>query len=69
MLTGLQVTAPAGNVVYSFKGTSGDKFQFVAPQSGMYKFFFHNSFSAPETISFYVHVGHIANEHDLAKDG
>jgi len=62
------VTAPAGNVVYSLKGTSGEKFQFVAPRSGMYKFCFHNSFSAPETISFYVHVGHIPNEHDLAKD-
>ncbi|KAH9298774.1 hypothetical protein KI387_030456, partial [Taxus chinensis] len=64
----LVVTAPAGNVVYNLKGSSGDKFQFRAPRSGMYKFCFHNSFSAPETISFYIHVGHIPSEHDLAKD-
>ncbi|XP_057844472.2 transmembrane emp24 domain-containing protein p24beta3 [Cryptomeria japonica] len=64
----LVVTAPAGNVVYNLKGTSGDKFQFKAPRSGMYKFCFHNSYSAPETISFYIHVGHIPREHDLAKE-
>ncbi|ERN01504.1 hypothetical protein AMTRI_Chr03g148250 [Amborella trichopoda] len=62
------VTAPAGNVVYTLKGTSGDKFGFKAPRSGMYKFCFHNSYSTPETVSFYIHVGHIPNEHDLAKD-
>lgn len=39
------------------------------PQSGIYKFCFHNPASTPETVSFYIHVGHIPNEHDLAKDG
>ncbi|GAB4851030.1 hypothetical protein Ancab_030328 [Ancistrocladus abbreviatus] len=62
------VTSPAGNVVHTIKGTSGDKFEFKAPQSGMFKFCFHNPYSAPETVSFYIHVGHIPNEHDLAKD-
>ncbi|KAJ4869802.1 Transmembrane emp24 domain-containing protein p24beta3 [Raphanus sativus] len=62
------VTSPAGNIVQTLKGTSGDKFEFKAPRSGMYKFCFHNPYSAPETVSFYIHVGHIPNEHDLAKD-
>ncbi|GAB2210223.1 hypothetical protein Drorol1_Dr00015483 [Drosera rotundifolia] len=62
------VTSPGGNNVKTIKGTSGDKFEFKAPRSGMYKFCFHNPSSAPETVSFYIHVGHIPNEHDLAKD-
>ncbi|KAB1218110.1 Transmembrane emp24 domain-containing protein p24beta3 [Morella rubra] len=62
------VTSPAGNTVHTLKGTSGDKFDFKAPRSGMYKFCFHNPYSTPETVSFYIHVGHIPNEHDLAKD-
>ncbi|OAY55690.1 transmembrane emp24 domain-containing protein p24beta3 [Manihot esculenta] len=64
----LTVTSPADNVVHTVKGTSGDKFEFKAPKSGMYKFCFHNPYSTPETVSFYIHVGHIPNEHDLAKD-
>jgi p24 family protein beta-1 len=51
------------------KGKSGDKFEFKAPRGGMYKFCFHNPYGAPETVSFYIHVGHIPNEHNLAKDG
>ncbi|KAH0891815.1 LOW QUALITY PROTEIN: hypothetical protein HID58_054244, partial [Brassica napus] len=47
------------------EGNIRDKF---APRSGMYKFCFHNPYSTPETVSFYIHVGHIPNEHDLAKD-
>ncbi|KAJ9182176.1 hypothetical protein P3X46_006200 [Hevea brasiliensis] len=64
----LTVTSPLDNVVHTVKGTSGDKFEFKAPRSGMYKFCFHNPYSTPETVSFYIHVGHIPNEHDLAKD-
>ncbi|RDX78906.1 Transmembrane emp24 domain-containing protein p24beta3, partial [Mucuna pruriens] len=62
------VTSPGGNIVYSLKGTSGEKFQFKASQNGIYKFCFHNPSPTPETVSFYIHVGHIPNEHDLAKD-
>ncbi|XP_057438624.1 transmembrane emp24 domain-containing protein p24beta3-like [Lotus japonicus] len=62
------VTNPGGNAVHSLKGTSGDKFEFKAPQNGIYKFCFHNPMSTPETVSFYIHVGHIPSEHDLAKD-
>ncbi|KAG9143085.1 hypothetical protein Leryth_006339 [Lithospermum erythrorhizon] len=62
------VTSPGGNVVHNLKGTSGDKFELKAPRSGMYKFCFHNPYSTPETVSFYIHVGHIPNEHNLAKD-
>ncbi|WCJ23866.1 Transmembrane emp24 domain-containing protein p24beta3 [Euphorbia peplus] len=62
------VTSPSNNLVHTIKGTSGDKFEFKAPRSGMYKFCFHNPYSTPETVSFYIHVGHIPNEHDLAKD-
>ncbi|KAE8663489.1 Transmembrane emp24 domain-containing protein p24beta3 [Hibiscus syriacus] len=62
------VTSPGGNTVHSSKGTSGDKFEFKAPRSGMYKFCFHNPYSTPESVSFYIHIGHIPTEHDLAKD-
>ncbi|KAG4916124.1 Transmembrane emp24 domain-containing protein p24beta3 [Glycine soja] len=62
------VTSPGGTLAYSLNGTSGDKFQFKASQNGIYKFCFHNPASTPETVSFYIHVGHIPNEHDLAKD-
>uniref|UniRef100_A0A0D6QZ68 GOLD domain-containing protein n=1 Tax=Araucaria cunninghamii TaxID=56994 RepID=A0A0D6QZ68_ARACU len=64
----LTVTAPGGNVVYTLKGSIGDKFQFTAPRRGLYKFCFHNSYAVPETVSFYIHVGHIPSEHDLAKN-
>ncbi|XP_020106360.1 transmembrane emp24 domain-containing protein p24beta3-like [Ananas comosus] len=64
----LVVTSPGGNTVYSLKGKSGEKFEFKAPRPGMYKFCFHNPYGAPETVSFHIHVGHIPNEHDLAKD-
>ncbi|MBA0713959.1 hypothetical protein Golax_012957 [Gossypium laxum] len=62
------VTSPLGNTVHELKGTSGDKFEVKAPRSGMYKFCFHNPHSAPETVSFHIHIGHIPTEHDLAKD-
>ncbi|PWZ24105.1 Transmembrane emp24 domain-containing protein p24beta3 [Zea mays] len=58
----------SGNTVYTLKGKSGEKFEFKAPRGGMYKFCFHNPYGAPETVSFYIHVGHIPNEHNLAKD-
>ncbi|XP_061369105.1 transmembrane emp24 domain-containing protein p24beta3-like [Gastrolobium bilobum] len=62
------VTSPGGNIVHALKGTSGDKFEFKATQNGLYNFCFHNPASTPETVSFYIHIGHIPNEHDLAKD-
>lgn len=65
----MQVTSPGGNVIHTIKGTSGEKFELKAPRSGMYKFCFHNPHSTPETVSFYIHVGHIPTEHDLAKNG
>ncbi|KAM7255767.1 hypothetical protein ACFE04_011508 [Oxalis oulophora] len=57
-----------GSIVHTIKGTSGDSFEFKAPRSGMYKFCFHNPHPTPESVSFYIHVGHIPGEHDLAKD-
>ncbi|XP_039046335.1 transmembrane emp24 domain-containing protein p24beta3-like [Hibiscus syriacus] len=63
------VTAPGGMIVHTEKGTAGNKFEVKAPLRGMYKFCFHNPHgSTPETVSFYLHIGHIPNEHDLAKD-
>ncbi|KAK6146029.1 hypothetical protein DH2020_019898 [Rehmannia glutinosa] len=62
------VTSPGGNTVHSLKGSTGDKYEFKAPTSGMYKFCFHNSHSTPESVSFSIHTGHIPNQHDLAKD-
>lgn len=63
------MNSPVGNTVHTVKGTSGDKFEFKAPRAGMYKFCFHNPQKTPETVSFYIHSGHIPNEHNLAKDG
>ncbi|KAH7434222.1 hypothetical protein KP509_06G006400 [Ceratopteris richardii] len=62
------VTAPSGLVVLSHQGTSGEKFEFRAPKAGPYKFCFHNKVGSPEDVAFYAHVGHIPNDHDLAKD-
>ncbi|KAL8171171.1 hypothetical protein V2J09_022975 [Rumex salicifolius] len=62
------VTSPGGNVVHTLKGTSGDKFELKAPRSGMYKFCFHNPSSTPDAVAFHIHVGHIPNDHNLAKD-
>lgn len=64
----LIVSSPAGNTVHSIHGSSGEKFEFKAPKGGLYKFCFHNPNDVPETVSFYIHVGHIPNEHDVAKD-
>ncbi|KAG9131907.1 hypothetical protein Leryth_022578 [Lithospermum erythrorhizon] len=63
-----KVTSPGGNIVYDVKGTSGEKFEIKAPLSGMYKFCFHSPYTTPETVSFYIHIGHIPSEHNLAKD-
>ncbi|KZV57052.1 transmembrane emp24 domain-containing protein p24beta3 [Dorcoceras hygrometricum] len=62
------VTSPDGNIVHTLKGTAEDKFEFKAPKSGMYKFCFHNPYPTPETVSFYIHVGHFPDKHNLAKD-
>ncbi|KAI4349465.1 hypothetical protein L6164_010051 [Bauhinia variegata] len=62
------VTSPGGYLVHSLEGSSGDKFEFKAPLSGTYKFCFRNPASTHETVSFHIHVGHIPNEHDLARD-
>ncbi|KAJ6846710.1 transmembrane emp24 domain-containing protein p24beta3 [Iris pallida] len=64
----LVVTSPGGNTVHTMKGTSGDKFEFKAPRGGMYKFCFHNPQRTRESVSFYIHSGHIPNEHQIAKD-
>ncbi|GAB4830424.1 hypothetical protein Ancab_020060 [Ancistrocladus abbreviatus] len=63
------VKSPQGTVVFSLRGTSGDKFQFKAPRSGIYDFCFHNPVGTPEIVSFYIHTGHIPNEEDKGKDG
>ncbi|XP_077239740.1 transmembrane emp24 domain-containing protein p24beta3-like [Tasmannia lanceolata] len=57
-----------GTTLQTIKGSSGEKFEIFAPRRGMYKFCFHNRNSASEIISFYIHVGHIPKEEELAKD-
>ncbi|GJR08211.1 transmembrane emp24 domain-containing protein p24beta3 [Tanacetum coccineum] len=42
VLSSSKVSSPGGNVVQTMKGTSGEKFEFKAPRSGMYQFCFHN---------------------------
>ncbi|KAK0581894.1 hypothetical protein LWI29_019232 [Acer saccharum] len=65
----MQVTSSQGDIVHYLKGASEDKFEFKAPYRGIYQFCFKNPSSTPEAVSFYIHVGHIPNEQDLAKDG
>ncbi|KAM7257609.1 hypothetical protein ACFE04_013350 [Oxalis oulophora] len=62
------VLSPTDNVIHMVKGTSGDKFELKSLKSGMYKFCFKNPSPTPETISFYIHVGHIPKEYELAQD-
>ncbi|XP_022728094.1 transmembrane emp24 domain-containing protein p24beta3-like [Durio zibethinus] len=62
------VTSPDGNLVHSLKGTSGDKFEFKAPRRGIYNFCFRNPLATPETVAFYIHVGHIPDENDVARN-
>ncbi|KAK8936880.1 Transmembrane emp24 domain-containing protein p24beta3 [Platanthera zijinensis] len=63
-----RVSSPTGNTVHSIHGSSGEKFEFKAPRGGLYKFCFRNPNEVPETVSFYIHTGHIPDQHDLAKD-
>ncbi|KAM7254146.1 hypothetical protein ACFE04_031828 [Oxalis oulophora] len=62
------VLTPNGNVMHIVKGTSGDKFELKALKAGMYKFCFRNPAATPETVSFYIHVGHVPTGNDLAQD-
>ncbi|CAN6439606.1 unnamed protein product [Victoria cruziana] len=59
------VTSPAGSVLYSLDRASSGQFRVTAPASGLYKICFHNPSSTYETVTFYIHTGHIPNEHDL----
>ncbi|KAE8805284.1 Transmembrane emp24 domain-containing protein p24beta3 [Hordeum vulgare] len=63
------VTSPGGNTIHTSKGKSSDNIEFKAPSGGIYKFCFHNPCGAPETVSFYIHIGRIPNVHNLAKYG
>lgn len=65
----LQVTGPTGGTMMTAKASGGQKFSFRAGRRGHYKFCFHNPTSAPEDISFSIHVGHIPVASDVAKDG
>ncbi|KAL8486478.1 hypothetical protein ACS0TY_023238 [Phlomoides rotata] len=62
------VTSAGGNIVHSVKGKQEGKFEFKTPTDGMHKFCFHNPTSVPDTVSFNIHVGHIPNTHNLAKN-
>lgn len=64
-----QVSAPDGRVVHTANTNEGEQFEFFAHRRGRYKFCFHNPSSAPEQITFYIHVGHIPGISDLARDG
>ncbi|BBN09656.1 hypothetical protein MPTK1_4g21570 [Marchantia polymorpha subsp. ruderalis] len=62
------VTGPTGGTMMTAKASGGQKFSFRAGRRGHYKFCFHNPTSAPEDISFSIHVGHIPVASDVAKD-
>ncbi|KAL2632397.1 hypothetical protein R1flu_017083 [Riccia fluitans] len=64
----LVVTGPAGGTITTMKSNGGDKFTFRAHKRGHYRFCFHNPTSVPEQISFSIHVGHIPQAAEVAKD-
>lgn len=65
----IQVTGPDGRNVHNTNTIDGEQFEFIAHHRGRYKFCFHNPLSAPEQVTFYIHVGHVPGIADLAKDG
>ncbi|KAG0561880.1 hypothetical protein KC19_9G100200 [Ceratodon purpureus] len=64
----LIVTGPDGRNVHNTNTIDGEQFEFIAHHKGRYKFCFHNPLSAPEQVTFYIHVGHVPGVEDLAKD-
>jgi hypothetical protein len=64
----LIVTGPDGRSVHNTNSIDGEQFEFIAHRRGRYKFCFHNPLSAPEQVTFYIHVGHVPGVGDLAKD-
>ena len=65
----MQVTGPDGRTVHTASTNDGEQFEFFAHRRGRYKFCFNNPLSAPEQVTFYIHVGHIPGIEDLARDG
>ncbi|XP_024366529.1 transmembrane emp24 domain-containing protein p24beta3 isoform X1 [Physcomitrium patens] len=64
----LIVTGPDGRAVHTTNTIDGEKFEFIAHRRGRYKFCFHNPLSAPEQLTFYIHVGHVIGVEELARD-
>jgi len=64
-----QVKGPSGEQIRDFRDWTGEKFHFVAPNKGVYRFCFTNRSPYHETIDFDVHVGHFALSDEHAKDG
>jgi hypothetical protein len=64
-----QVKGPSGEQIRDFRDWTGEKFHFVAPNKGIYRFCFTNRSPYHETIDFDVHVGHFALSDEHAKDG
>eukprot|EP00850_Spirogloea_muscicola_P014988 SM000111S18811 [mRNA] locus=s111:446054:447495:+ [translate_table: standard] len=64
----ISVEAPAGYHVYSAHQKTEDTFTFVAARRGLYKFCFTNTAPHHETIAFELHVGHIPDKENVAKD-
>ncbi|CAM6120024.1 unnamed protein product [Calypogeia fissa] len=65
----LTVDGPHGQRYYTANKKESDKFDFVAPRKGYYKFCFLNQSPMHETIDFDVYVGHPPKiEEDLAKE-
>ncbi|XP_062153516.1 transmembrane emp24 domain-containing protein p24beta2-like [Alnus glutinosa] len=64
----LVVKGPSGEQIRDFRDWTGEKFHFVAPNKGVYRFCFTNRSPYHETIDFDVHVGHFALSDEHAKD-
>ncbi|KAI4305612.1 hypothetical protein L6164_028968 [Bauhinia variegata] len=64
----LVVRGPGGEQIQDFRDKISEKFEFIAPKSGVHKFCFTNKSPYHETIDFDVHVGHFSYYDQHAKD-
>ncbi|CAM6120872.1 unnamed protein product [Calypogeia fissa] len=62
------ISDPSGRHLLNKKARGGQKFQFKATEPGYHQICFTNPTAVPEKVDFAIHVGHIPNTKDLAKD-
>ncbi|GKV18239.1 hypothetical protein SLEP1_g28648 [Rubroshorea leprosula] len=64
----LVIKGPSGEQIQDFRDKTSDKFEFVVPKRGVYRFCFTNKSPYHETVDFDVQVGHFSYYDQHAKD-